>query len=106
MNKVISTILLAVLMVSAVPSTSQAGLKKGQKIFKKNFRKKCKFSGVRFARHHTQGEWEDIYDNGDFPSEAQKICPRLNIDKINPSWWKHVYEFSYTYAKDGKIPKC
>jgi len=97
---------LAILITMSLPIVASAGATKGQKIFKKKFRKKCRFSGVRFARNHTQGEWEEIYDDGKFPSEAKKICPRLKLKKIKPSWWKHVYEFSYTYAKDGKIPKC
>lgn len=96
---------LAALTVLGTTSVS-AGVPKGQKIFKKKFRKSCKFSGVRFARHHTQAEWEDIYDNGEFENEAKRICPRLKINKIKKSWWKEVYEFSYMYAKDGKIPKC
>ena len=106
MKKILSIFVLAAMTMVTVPTVASAGTEKGQKLFKKKFRKKCKFSGVRFARHHTQGEWEDLYDDGDFPKEAKKICPRLKLNKIKPSWWKHVYEFSYTYAKDGKIPKC
>jgi hypothetical protein len=89
-----------------MPTLAVAGAKKGQKLFKKKFRKKCGFSGVRFARNHTQSEWEEIYDNGNFPQEAKKICPRLKLKKIKPSWWQHVYEFSEKYAKDGVVPKC
>ncbi len=100
---VVSLVLFA--MVS-MPTVATAGATKGQKLFKKKFRKKCGFSGVRFARNHTQAEWEEIYDNGKFPEEAKEICPRLKLDKIKPSWWEHVYEFSVTYAKDGVVPKC
>lgn len=108
MKKGLTILVFAVITIISMPTVAAAatGAKKGQKIFKKKFRKKCGFSGVRFARNHTQGEWEEIYDEGAFQKEAQKICPRLQVDKIKPSWWKHVYEFSYTYAKDGKVPKC
>ncbi len=106
MKQIIRIICVGIMLNTVVPSMALAGVKEGQKIFKKKFRKKCRFSGVRFARHHTQAEWEDIYDDGKFPSEAKKICPGLKLNKIKPTWWKHVYEFSYTYAKDGKIPKC
>jgi len=108
MKKGLTILALAVITTISMPTVAAAatGAKKGQKIFKKKFRKKCGFSGVRFARNHTQGEWEEIYDEGVFQKEAQKICPRLQLKKIKPSWWKHVYEFSYTYAKDGKVPKC
>jgi len=106
MKKIITIITLTIFIMVSLPTVATAGAKKGQKLFKKKMRKKCGFSGVRFSRHHTQGEWEEIYDDGKFQKEAKKICPRLKLKKIKPSWWKHIYEFSYTYAKDGKIPKC
>ena len=99
-------ILLIMFSVASMPTVACAGAQKGQNIFKKEFRKKCRFSGVRFARNHTQSEWEEIYDNGSFPQEAKKICPRLNLKKIKASWWEHVYEFSFKYARDGVVPKC
>jgi len=106
MKKIITLIVMALFVMVSTPSIATAGAKKGQKIFKKKLRKKCRFSGVKFARYHTQGEWEEIFDDGKFPQEAKKICPRLKLKKIKPSWWEHVYEFSYMYAKDGKVPKC
>ncbi len=97
---------LAFLVTAAMPTAASANAKKGQKIFKKKFRKKCGFSGVRFARNHTQAEWETIYEKGKFQSEAKKICPRLKLKKIKKKWWKNVYEFTYKYASDGMVPKC
>lgn len=97
---------MALFIMASTPNVVNADASKGQKLFKKKFRKKCKFSGVRFARNHTQAKWEDIYNDGKFPEEAKKICPRLKLDKIKPSWWEHVYEFSVKYAKDGVVPKC
>jgi hypothetical protein len=90
----------------STPTMATADVKKGQKIFKKKFRKYCRFSGVKFARYHTQDEWEEIYDDGKFKAEAKRICPRLKVNRIKKSWWKNVYEFSYKYASDGVIPKC
>ena len=85
----------------------EASATKGQKIFKSHFRKACRFSGVKFSRSHTQDEWEEIYKKGKFPQEAKKLCPRLDIKKVNKSWWKNVYEFSYEYASDSShIPSC
>jgi hypothetical protein len=94
------------LALVSTPTTASAGVEKGQKIFKKKFRKYCRFSGVKFARHHTRAEWEEIYDNEEFQDEAKKICPRLKLNKIKDSWWEDVYEFSYKYASDGVVPKC
>ena len=106
MKKIMTIVILALFVTVSMPTVATAGASKGQKIFKKKFRKKCGFSGVRFARNHTQAEWEDIYNAGKFPEETKNICPRLKLDKIKASWWKEVYEFSVTYAKDGVVPKC
>jgi len=106
MKKLLTVLALSFFVTATVPTFAVAGAKKGQKIFKKKFRKKCGFSGVRFARNHTQAEWEEIWDDGKFKEEAKRICPRLKLKKIKESWWKHVYDFSYKYASDGVVPKC
>jgi len=97
---------LSFFVMSVIPTVTMANPKKGQKIFKKKFRKKCGFSGVKFARNHTQAEWKEIWDGGKFQEEAKKICPRLKLKKIKNKWWKDVYDFSYKYASDGVVPKC
>jgi len=98
----------ALLITIGVPTVSMAGdrAKLGQKIFKKKFRKACGFSGVRFAKNHTSSEWKALYENRRFQSEAKKICPKLDLEKIKTTWWPYVYEFSYKYASDGPIPSC
>jgi len=108
MKKLMTVLALAAFTMMSTPTVSTAGgnAKKGQKIFKKKFRKYCRFSGVKFARNHTQDEWEEIWEDGDFKKEAKKICPRLKVQRIKKSWWKDVYEFSYKYASDGVVPKC
>jgi len=106
MKKIITILAFVLFAMFCTSTVAFADVKEGQKIFKKKFRKKCGFSGVRFARSHSQSEWEELYDEGKFPKEAKKICPRLQLNKIKSSWWKHVYEFSYKYAKDGAVPKC
>jgi len=107
MKKIFIVSLLALFTMFATTSTLSAGnATKGQKIFKKKFRKYCRFSGVKFSRKHTQGEWEELWEDGDFQKEALHICPRLKIKKIKKKWWKDVYEFSYKYASDGVVPKC
>ena len=107
MKRLLTVLALALFVAATVPTVvSAASAKKGQKLFKKKFRKKCGFSGVRFARNHTQAEWESIYNKGKFPAEAKKICPRLNTKKIKSKWWKDVYKFTEKYASDGVVPKC
>ena len=93
-------------MVSATVPAS-ADIIKGQKLFKKKLRKACRFSGVKFARKHTQYQWEEIYEAGKFPEEAKKICPRLKLDKIKKSWWPHIYDFTHEYGKgSAHVPHC
>jgi len=106
MKKLLIPCIIASLAIISIPTTASAGVDKGQKIFKKKFRKYCRFSGVKFSRHHTQDEWEELYDNNEYQEETKKICPRLKLNKIKDSWWDDVYEFSYKYASDGVIPKC
>jgi alpha-glucuronidase len=106
MKKLLTVLALSFFVTATMPMTVMAGAKKGQKIFKKKFRKKCGFSGVRFARNHTQAEWEKIWEKGKFQEEAKKICPRLDVQKIKAKWWEDVYEFSHKYASDGVVPKC
>ena len=107
MKKLVTVLTLVAFAMVSTPTVASASLKKGQKIYKKKLRKYCGFSGVRFARTHTQDEWEEIYEDGRFPDETKKICPRLNLKKIKPKWWKHVYEFTYEYGAGGShVPKC
>ena len=104
MRKVIGVVALSLLISMSIPTSSMAGVKKGQRIYKKKFYKKCGFSGVIFARHHLQGEWEHIYETGKFPEEAKNICPKLTIETIEKKYWKDIYAYSVKYAKDGVPP--
>lgn len=104
MKKVTGVIALVLLISMTLPTISMAGVKKGQRLYKKNFHKKCGFSGVIFARHHLQAEWENIYETGKFPEEAKNICPNLALETIEKKYWKDIYEFSVKYAQDGVPP--
>lgn len=107
MKKLLVILSLAMFSTATLQASHASDLKKGQRIFKKKFRKKCGFSGVRFARKHTQMEWEDIWDDGRFQQEAKKICPRLKLKRIKHRWWPYVYKFSHEYAKDSAhVPHC
>lgn len=100
MRKVIGVV--AILLL--ISTSSMAGAKQGQRLYKKNFHKKCGFSGVMFARNHLQAEWENIYESGKFPEKAKNICPKLDVETIEKKQWKDLYEFSVKYAKDGVPP--
>ncbi len=110
MRKLVTALTLVALTMASTPTVASASVKKGQKIFKKKMRKYCGFSGVRFARTHSQSEWEEIwyYDGQEaFMEEAKRICPKLPLKRIKKSWWKHVYDFTYEYGTGGShVPKC
>ncbi len=107
MKKLILAVVIVSFSMVGTSVPAQAGVAKGQKLFKRKFRKSCRFSGVRFARKHTQEEWTNIYESGKFQEEAKKICPRLKLDKIKDSWWPHVYDFTLEYATGSShVPSC
>lgn len=104
MRKIIGVTALSLLIAISIPANATAGVKKGQRLYKKYFYKTCGFSGVVFARNHLQAEWEEIYETDKFSQEAKKICPDLDIDTIEEKWWKEIYSYSVKYAKDGVPP--
>mgnify|MGYP001817309948 FL=1 len=107
MKKLVTALTLVAFAMVSTPTVATASVAKGQKIFKKKMRKYCGFSGVRFARMHTQDEWEELWDDGEFKEETKKLCPKLPLKKIKKSWWEHIYEFTYEYGAGGShVPKC
>ena len=107
MKKIVTVLSLVAFAMVSTPTVASASVKKGQKIYKKKVRKYCGFSGVRFARHYTQDEWEEIYEDGEFKAETKRICPKLPLKQIKKSWWDHLYEFTYEYGEGGShVPKC
>lgn len=104
MKKLMGIVALSLLISIVIPTNVMAGVIKGQRIYKKMFYKKCGFSGIMFARHHLQEEWEDIYEKGQFAEEAKKICPKLATGTIKEKDWKEIYVYSVKYAKDGVPP--
>ena len=107
MKRIVTVLSLVAFAMVSTPTVASASVKKGQKVYKKKLRKYCGFSGVRFARHHNQDEWEEIYYDGEFKAETKRICPKLPLNKIKKSWWKHLYEFTYEYGQGGShVPKC
>ena len=107
MKKLVTALTLVAFAMVSTPTVATASVAKGQKIFKKKMRKYCGFSGVRFARMHTQDEWEELWEDGEFKNETKKLCPNLPLKKIKKSWWEHIYEFTYEYGAGGShVPKC
>ena len=107
MNTMTKLAVAALLGMTLLSSTASADVKKGQKIYLKKLKAPCNIGGATFAQKHTQDEWEEFWDDGEFQDETKKLCPKLNLNKIKKSWWEHIYEFTYEYGAGGShVPKC
>ncbi|MFT7880495.1 MAG: hypothetical protein ABXS91_08890 [Sulfurimonas sp.] len=104
MKKIIATLSTSLLILTLLPSQSSASVALGKKIYKKRLQKKCGFTSVKFARNHTQGEWEEIYQAANLPKEAQRICPKLDISTVKDTYWDDLFEYVTKYALDGVAP--
>jgi len=104
MNKITKLALAALLGMAVLSTTATADVNKGKKVYMKKLKAACGFNGAKFAREHTQDEWESIKQAGKFGVEVQKICPK---SKLKSKYENDIYDFSYEYAKDsGNVPSC
>lgn len=107
MKKLIKIALVAFLLAGSSVTYSFADAVKGQKLYSKKLKKSCGMTGAKFAAKHSQDEWEEINNSGNFEKEIIKICPNIKEGEIKKSWQKHIYDFSYEYANDsGNVPSC
>ena len=63
MTKMTTIALSALLGLAVFSTTASADANKGKKVYMKKMKSSCGFSGAKFATKHTQGEWEEIYDD-------------------------------------------
>ncbi|AXH08623.1 cytochrome C [Malaciobacter halophilus] len=107
MTKFVKIALAAALALGVTATTAQADSRKGQKIFIKKLKSPCGMNGDKFAAKHSQDEWKEIKDSGNFENEIIKICPKVKKGSIKKSWQGHLFDFAYEYANDsGNVPSC
>ena len=109
MTKVIKVIAAVLLGITVLSTDALADINKGKKIYMKKLKAPCGFNGAKFARKHTQDEWEKIKGAGKFRDEIVKICPKAvkAAGKLKEKYLNDVYDFSYEYASDsGNVPSC
>jgi len=98
-TKILGTFILFFVLFTA---TLSANVHQGEKIYLKYFKHTCGFSSIQFAHKHTQDEWEEISEAGQFSKEVVRLCPKA---KMNATYSNHLYEFVYEYASDsGNVP--
>ena len=104
MTNITKLALAALLGLAVFSVTASADVNKGKKIYMKKLKTPCGFTGAKFARIHTQDEWEAIKEAGKMGEEIKRICPK---SQLKPKYENDIYDFSYEYAKDsGNIPSC
>lgn len=104
MNKMTKLAVAALLGMAVFSTAASADVNKGKKIYMKKLKAACGFNGAKFARVHTQDEWEALKESGKFDDEVKKICPK---SKLKPKYENDIYDFSYEFAKDsGNVPSC
>jgi len=100
------TLALAALFGAAMLTTTvSADVNKGKRLYSKKLKKACGFNGAKFAKKHTQAQWEAV--KGSMDKEIKKLCPDVKDGSVKSKYLKHYYDFAHKYASDsGNIPSC
>lgn len=99
------------LVGAALLSTSvYADAEKGKKLYQKNLKETCGFTGAVFAAKFKQAEWDKAYKAGTLNKKMEEVCPAgkdfFESDKFKKVE-SHMYDFVHDFAKDsGNIPSC
>jgi len=105
MRRLVHIVLVAFMAVGFLSSSAFADMAKGQKIFVKEMKNACGYSGGVMAKKYKQAEWKAIFDSGKLNDELVKQCP--SAKPLKDAYVEHVYDFLYNYASDsGNVPSC
>ncbi len=77
---------------------------KGKKLFVAKIKKKIckgKLSIKGFTQAHTQKEWKDIIESGQFEAEFQKLCPPYTPGQLTEKQVADLGDAAINYAKDS-----
>jgi hypothetical protein len=110
MKSLAKTALVTLLCVGALSSNAMADADKGKKLYQKNLKETCGFSGAVFAAKYKQAEWDKAFKAGTLNKKMTEACPAgkayFEGDKFK-KLEQHYYDFVHDYAKDsGNIPSC
>jgi hypothetical protein len=105
LKQLLKVFIAAVVGLGILSTAAQADVGKGQKLFIKNLKKPCGFSGGVMAKKHKQAEWKAIFEAGKLNEEMAKFCPEAK--PLKDKYIQDVYDFLYNYASDsGNVPSC
>jgi hypothetical protein len=110
MKAITQTALVVLLSLSTLSSIAMADADKGKKLYQKNLKETCGFSGGVFAAKFKQAEWDRAYKAGTLNKKMTEACPAgksyFEGDKFK-KLEEHYYDFVHDFAKDsGNIPSC
>ncbi len=110
MTSFAKTALVALLCVGTLSSNAMADADKGKKLYQKNLKETCGFSGAVFAAKYKQADWDKAFKAGTLSKKMTEACPAgksyFESDKFK-KLEQHYYDFVHDYAKDsGNIPSC
>lgn len=110
MNTLVKTALVAMVSVSLLSSSAMADADKGKKLYQKNLKETCGFTGAVFAAKYKQADWDKAYKAGKLGEKMSEACPAgksyFESDKFK-KLEQHYYDFAHDFAKDsGNIPSC
>ncbi len=111
MKNVTKLAIAALLGMSVLSTSVLADSAKGQKLYLKKMKSKCKVSGAAFAAKHTQDEWQTAKDDGALAELLTEACPGgeklFSSDKFKKKYESHIFDFIHNYASDsGNVPSC
>ena len=102
MNHIARLVITTLLGIDILSTVATANINKGKKLYIQKLKVACGFNGAKFARSHTQDEWEAIKQAGKFSKEVKSICPKSDLKS---KYENDIYDFAYVYAKgSGNIP--
>jgi len=102
--------MVALFSFSVLSSSAFADAEKGKKLYQKNLKEVCGFSGGVFAAKFKQADWDKAYKAGTLDKKMIEACPAgkayFEGDKFK-KLENHYYDFVHDFAKDsGNIPSC
>lgn len=105
--KLLKIIMVGALALGIATSSLSADAVKGQKLFSKLLKQPCGMTGAKFAAKHSQAEWKELKESGNFEAEIIKICPNVKAGDIKESLQDHISDFAIEFANDsGNVPSC
>jgi len=84
----------------------------GKRFYMQKLASLCREDGIsdggKFARKHSQYEWDELKEENKLIQEWKKICPSATkvFESMRRKDIKNLSDFVWQYASDGELPTC